>query len=146
MQPSVTVRDFVESDRESLRELFVASRNATFSWASPGAHKLEDFDSNTPGERILVALVSANIAGFASIYEPESFLHNLFVSPQFLGLGVGGALLTHCEKYFSGVPTLKCVKLNERARRFYQSKGWTVRSEEDGPDGPYLLMELNIAF
>jgi hypothetical protein len=87
---TITVREFVESDREALRELLVASRNAAFSWAPPSAHKLEDFDASTKGERILVALVSTNIVGFASIYEPDSFLHNLFASPQLLGLGVGG--------------------------------------------------------
>ena len=137
----VIVREFMEADREVLRDLFVASRDASFPWAPPGAHKLEDFDMCTEGERILVALASSNPVGFASIWEADSFLHNLFVHPLFLTLGVGRALLAHCEKYFSSVPTLKCVKLNDRARRFYESQGWRERVEADGPEGPYLLME-----
>jgi GNAT superfamily N-acetyltransferase len=136
----VIVRELVEADREALRELFVASRDLSFPWAPLGAHKLEDFDVSTAGEIVLVAEVSRNPIGFASVWETESFLHNLFVHPQHQGVGVGKALLASCEKYFPGVPTLKCLKANERARRFYQSQGWSVRSEADGPEGSYVLM------
>ena len=138
---NLLLREFVETDRETLRELFVSARDAAFSWSSSGAHKLEDFDMVTEGEKIIVAAVSNDPIGFASIWEPDSFLHNLFVHPNFQGQGVGKVLLAYCEKYFSGIPTLKCVKANENARRFYQAQGWTVRSEAIGPDGPYVLME-----
>jgi GNAT superfamily N-acetyltransferase len=138
---NLLLREFVETDRERLRELFVSARDAAFSWSSSGAHKLEDFDTVTEGEKIVVALVSNDPIGFASIWEPDSFLHNLFVHPHFQRQGVGKALLAHCEKYFAGIPTLKCVKANEHARRFYQAQGWTVHSEATGPDGPYVLME-----
>lgn len=134
----VFVREFVEADREVLRELFVASRDTSFSWMPPGAHKLEDFDVCTEGERILVAIAADNPIGFASVWDANSFLHNLFVHPRFQGLGVGKALLVSCEKYFFSVPTLKCVKANERAAEFYQSQGWAVHSEAEGA---YLLIE-----
>jgi len=135
------LREFLETDRKTLRELFVSARNAAFSWSASDAHKLEDFDIVTEGEKIVVAVVSSDPIGFASIWEPDSFLHNLFVHPNFQGQGVGRALLAYCEKYFSDIPTLKCVKANKNARRFYQAQGWTVRSEAVGPDGPYVLME-----
>lgn len=139
----VIVRDFVETDREALRQLFVVSRDAAFSWAAIGSHKLEDFDVSTAGERILVAEHSYRPIGFASVWQEDSFLHNLFVHPRFQGLGVGKMLLAGCDKYFSSAPTLKCLKANERAKRFYQSQGWRVRSEADGPEGPYFLMEAD---
>lgn len=138
---NVFVREFRESDRETLRELFVATRDDAFSWASPLDHKLEDFDVVTQGETILVAVTEDRPIGFASIFEADSFLHNLFVHPQSQGQGVGKVLLASCERYFCAVPTLKCVKANEAARQFYQSQGWRVRGEAEGPDGPYLLME-----
>jgi GNAT superfamily N-acetyltransferase len=137
----VFVREFAESDRESLRELFVATRSAAFSWAPSSEHKADDFDIATEGERILVAVDADSVIGFASIWEADSFLHNLFVHPQFQRRGVGKALLAYCERYFACVPTLKCVKANEHARQFYQAQGWAVRSEAEGPEGPYLLME-----
>lgn len=137
----VIVRDFVEADREALRKLFVVSRDAAFTWAAVGAHKHEDFDACTAGERILVAEHSCHLIGFASVWQDDSFLHNLFVHPQHQGRGVGTKLLAGCDKYFSSTPTLKCLKANERAKRFYQSQGWRIRSEADGPEGPYVLME-----
>src|SRR5690606_8374199 len=95
----------------------------------------------TEGERILVAVVANRPIGFASVWEADSFLHNLFVHPQFQGRGAGKALLAACEQYFTATPTLKCLKANEHARQFYQQQGWKLREEAKGPDGPYLLME-----
>lgn len=137
----VIVRAFVEADRTALRKLFVESRDAAFSWVAPGTHKLEDFDASTAGENILVAEHASGPVGFASVWQADSFLHNLFIHPQHQGRGVGTMLLIGCDKYFSSVPTLKCLKANVRAMRFYQSQGWVVRSEADGPEGPYVLME-----
>jgi GNAT superfamily N-acetyltransferase len=137
----IAVREFVESDRPALRELFVASRNDAFPWVSPSSHRPEDFDAVTHGERILVALDGACAIGFASVSEFDSFLHNLFVHPEFQAKGAGKALLAACERYFATVPTLKCVKANVRATLFYQLQGWVVRHEAEGPDGTYLLME-----
>lgn len=137
---NIHVREFEESDREALRGLYVASRNATFTWNAINSHQASDFDAHTEGERILVAVVDGNILGFASIWEPDSFVHNLFVHPSATRRGVGKALLTSCAKYFSKPPTLKCVKANVNAVRFYKALGWRVVQEEIGPEGPYLLM------
>lgn len=137
----LAIREFLEADRQALRELFVVSRDAAFTWTSSYEHKLEDFDIDTKGERVLVAEIAGKRIGFASLDEADSFLHNLFVHPQCQGQGVGKALLAACERYFAIAPTLKCVKANEPAWRFYEAQGWTVRSEAEGPDGPYLLME-----
>jgi GNAT superfamily N-acetyltransferase len=138
---SISVREFKESDREALRDLFVATRNEAFSWALPSEHQPEDFDRSTEGERVLVAVHANSPIGFASIWEADSFLHNLFVHPRFQGCGVGKALLASCYKYFSEIPTLKCVKANTHAGQFYESQDWNVRYEAEGPEGPYLLME-----
>ena len=142
----ISVRTFVEADREALRQLFVDSRDAAFSWASAGAHQLEDFDAGTTGEQILVAAHAHQPIGFASVWLEDSFLHHLFVHPRHQGLGVGKMLLAACEPYFSGVPTLKCLTANARAQQFYQAQGWRVRSQADGPEGAYVLMERTQAF
>ncbi len=142
---NIIVREFAQADREPLRRLFVASRDAAFPWAAAGSHRLEDFDASTAGERILVAECEGIPIGFASVWEEDSFLHHLFVHPGYQGMGAGKMLLAGCDRVFSGVPTLKCLTANERARRFYQSQGWRVRSEAEGPDGPYVLMERPVA-
>ena len=137
---NILVREFEEADRDALRLLYVASRDAAFTWSAAGAHRPGDFDLHTEGERILVAAVGAEVLGFASIWEPDSFLHNLFVHPSFTRKGVGRALLAGCAKHLSAPPTLKCMKANTKALQFYASQGWRALREEVGPDGPYFLM------
>lgn len=136
----IQVREFLEADRERLRELYVAARDAAFVWDPPGAHRPEDFDIATAGERILVACGRARPVGFASIWEPDSFLHCLFVHPLYQGRGVGTALLAECRRYFRSGATLKCLTSNRAALRFYESRGWHVRAEGDDPGGPYYLL------
>lgn len=140
---NIVIREFEEADRDALRNLYVASRSATFTWGAIESHQERDFDVHTVGERILVAVVNGNILGFASIWEPDSFLHNLFVHPSAIRSGVGKALLTSCGRYFSKTPTLKCLKANAKAAQFYTVQGWRVIREDVGPDGPYLLMSAS---
>lgn len=137
----VIVRAFVEADRDALRQLFVLSRDAAFPWAPAGAHQLQDFDASTAGEQVLVAVQGGQAIGFASVWREDSFLHNLFVLPAQQRQGVGAILLAACDPYFSGMPTLKCLVVNAPALGFYRSQGWTVRSEADGSEGRYVLME-----
>lgn len=137
----LTIRPFLEADRAALQTLFVIARDAAFPWAAPGAHQREDFDRQTEGERILVALDRKLPIGFAAVWEPDSFLHHLFVHPDYFRRGVGRALLSACKPYFRTAPTLKCLRDNQRALRFYSALGWRVVSEGAGEGGPYYLLE-----
>lgn len=137
----IIIREFEESDREALRHLYLESRKKAFTWSPIDHHQLADFDAHTEGERILVAVVEGEVLGFASIWEPESFLHNLFVHPSATRQGIGQALLGSCEKYFNKPSTLKCLVANFNALQFYKTQGWTILREETGTDGPYFLME-----
>jgi len=136
----IAIREFEESDRESLRHLYVASRNEAFPWRPAAHHQPADFDAHTEGERILVAVVDGEVLGFASIWEPDSFVHNLFVHPSAKRRGLGQALLEGCARYFNNPPTLKCLTENTNAVQFYQAQGWAILSEDTGPEGPYFLM------
>lgn len=137
---AIIVREFEEADREALRFLYVVARNATFTWMPAGLHQISDFDSHTEDEKVLVALSDQKILGFASIWEPDSFLHNLFVHPSAIRQGIGLALLNRCAHYFANAPRLKCLTANENAIQFYKSQGWNALHEDIGPEGPYILM------
>jgi len=137
----IHIREFEETDRDALRKLYVASRNAAFTLVSAEVHEPSDFDEDTKGEKILVAVAGAEAVGFASILEPESFLHNLFVHPEAMREGVGQALLAACSVYFKALSRLKCLKANVNAMAFYQSNGWRILCEGSGLDGPYFLMQ-----
>lgn len=141
---NVRVREFTPDDAPALRTLFVRSRDAAFVWDAPGEHRPEDFDTATAGEQILVAVRQVagaeEIVGFASIWLPESFLHNLFVHPAHQRRGVGRILLAACQAYFRDRPTLKCLHCNTPALQFYFSQGWTIRDSGVGDVGGYFLL------
>lgn len=136
----LTIREFEEQDRAALRRIYTAARRAAFTWQDATTFQPADFDTDTEDECILVALADGQPVGFASIWEPDSFLHTLFVHPDFQRQGVGKMLLTHCSAYFTAAtPTLKCLKANAPAIGFYLHQGWQAVADGDSPDGPYLL-------
>ncbi len=140
MEMNLEIREFVESDRALLRQLYVASRAAAFPWLNPSALRLEDFDRDTREERVIVAKLGATPAGFASIWEPDNFLHNLFVHPDHFRKGIGRALIGRSMRYLGGHASLKCLRANSLAHAFYLHLGWHVTGYGESPDGPYYLM------
>jgi len=117
----IILREFEESDREALRHLYLESRKKAFTWSPIDHHQLADFDAHIEGERILVAVVEGEVLGFASIWEPESFLHNLFVHPSATRQGIGQALLGSCAKYFNK-PSTHCSSIKLKVGRFCERK------------------------
>ncbi|CAH0539545.1 hypothetical protein [Vibrio marisflavi] len=66
----------------AVSELYLNGRTSTFSWLDTSGYSLADFELDTEGERILVALVGEHVVGFISIWEPENFVHHLYVSDE----------------------------------------------------------------
>jgi len=143
MSSQIQVRAFRESDRETLRALFQESRRVAFFWQPPESFQLADFDRSTEGERIWVAEQDGQIVGFASVWEPDNFLHSLFVAPQCLRQGIGTALLATALVHLGRPATLKCQQRNERAFAFYQQHGWTIAGTGESPEGNYNLLKYD---
>ncbi len=136
------IRKYTESDRCTLREIYFESRKHAFDWMDSSLFTLEDFDRDTEGELIRVATDIIYPVGFISIWEPDNFIHNLFLHLEETGRGTGTELLNVCLKEIGRPATLKCSELNTKAREFYLSRGWKVVSEWEGPDGKYKLMHF----
>lgn len=71
--------------------------------------------------------------GFASIWEPDSFLHHLHVDPSYQRQGIGTALLQRAAQLVPSGIGLKCQTQNLGALRFYANHGFT-ESDERGQD------------
>ncbi|ANI31240.1 GCN5 family acetyltransferase [Yersinia entomophaga] len=136
----MNIREYQEADRPFLRTLYLASRQAAFSWINQENFRLEDFDKAVLGEKILVAVEDGNRLGFASVFREENFLHNLFVDPSSQGLGVGKLLLQAVQRELTATGVLKCLVRNQRALAFYQQNGWQKIATGKGEDGEYILM------
>ncbi|MFB0840590.1 GNAT family N-acetyltransferase [Paenibacillus oleatilyticus] len=129
-----------ESDYAKLRIIYLESRRKNFHWADIEKMTLEDFDNHTVDEYIILAEEDNHILGFASLYLPDNFIHNLFVHPDFFGKGVGGLLLDASIEKMNKPLRLKCVSDNQKAMKFYENKGWKKVVEEGHSGEKYWVM------
>ena len=130
-----------EEDLPRLCQLFnqVRAANASFSGKD---YSPSEFIKAIDGEVILVARDKDDIAGFAAVWAPDNFLHHLYIAPAQQGRGLGRALLERCTQDFGLPLSLKCVKANTHACRFYERFGFRAVAEGDSPDGTYILYRL----
>ena len=141
LQHAWRIEQYKPAYAPALRRLFLDSRRATFHWQAD-QFKLSDFDTDTEGEMLLVALFGQEPVGFVSWWPPQNFIHHLFVDPQWLRRGVGRGLLNASLKQIPRPVRLKCQLRNENARAFYMSQGWEVEKQEENANGAYYVMAL----
>lgn len=136
----MNIRVANELDYPDLRMIYLESRRKSFHWADIEEMILEDFDKDTVEEYIILAEENNRILGFASLYLPENFIHNLFVHPDYSGKGAGGELLNAAIEKMNKPLRLKCVSENKKAMKFYENKGWKKVVEEGELGERYWVM------
>ncbi|EGQ9702451.1 GNAT family N-acetyltransferase [Vibrio parahaemolyticus] len=124
----------------AVRSLYLESRLATCTWLNTVEFDLSDFERDTEGESIWVAIESNKVVGFISIWAPDNFIHHLFVSPRNLRGGVGLKLLD-LAKQWKPCLSLKCLSQNGNATEFYLSQGFTIAETVDNGAESYHLMK-----
>lgn len=136
----IIIREASKTDYPQLRRIYLESRRKSFHWANAEEMGLNDFDRDTVEEHILLAEEHSQILGFASLYLPDRFIHNLFVHPDFAGKGVGDQLLKKAIEKMGTPVTLKCVSENHKAMNFYEKCGWRKVVEEGKPGEKYWVL------
>ena len=110
---------------------------SAWNLALPGAQRsigVRELENETADELTLVGVIDETVCGYISIWEPDWFIHHLYVDPATQGSGVGKYLLEHAESL--AIPhslSLKCQLTNDRAIGFYLSCGFT-KTGEHGAD------------
>jgi len=137
----LNIRAASELDYPELRYIYLESRRKSFHWADSDEMALEDFDKDTIEEYILLAEENGQIIGFASLYLPDNFIHNLFIHPDYSGKGAGRQLLQASIEKMNKPIRLKCVSENHKAMKFYEKNGWNRGIEEGEPGEKYWVME-----
>ncbi|WP_428607318.1 GNAT family N-acetyltransferase [Sedimenticola sp.] len=136
--PEMTIEAVNQAELPKLCNLFNLARvkNGCFP---DETFEMAEFAQVIEGERLFVSRIANKITGFASVWEPDNFLHHLYVSPQYQRQGVGSALLDYCVNLFGLPMTLKCIKANVAACDFYEKHGWHIAEKAEGPEGKYFL-------
>lgn len=129
-------------DLPHLRELFLNERRRTFTEQDISKFELDDFDKQTQGEYILIALVDNIPVGFISIWMPNNFIHHLYIDVQHQGKNLGTELLKAAIQKTAFPITLKCLVSNKNAIAFYTKKGFLQKSRGNSSNGSYILFEL----
>ena len=122
--------------------LYARVARDTFTWFDSSELTDQPFWEAAPHEALYVAELDGRLAGFASLYAPDNFLHSLYVEEEARGRGVGSALFAHVRLYTDGVLSLKVQKRNSGAVDFYRKRGLAIAGEgdTDWPGGGWFLM------
>ena len=136
------VRVAASTDTEAIGKLYVRITSEA-AWLPPSARLQSDFANVSRGEAVYVSCApDGRLKGFLSVYELDSFVHYLYVAPEFTCQGVGTALLLFLRTRLAFPWRLKCVRANAAALAFYSSLGWIEAGCGDSEQGPYALLEL----
>jgi GNAT superfamily N-acetyltransferase len=138
-----TIRCAGLGDLEAAAALFERVAQATFHWTEPVAHSAAAFLRHSESETVWVAVSGGAVIGLAALYEPESFLHSLYVDFGWQGRGVGKALLDIAAEAATGPLSLKVDTRNAPALRFYLRNGF--RTAERGESGGSAWIRLERA-
>lgn len=133
------VRPFAERDRPSLEAIYREGRTEA-PWLPVAVRGLANSSWDVEGEAILVAAADDDHpVGFLAVWEPDRFIHHLYVSKGARRKGVGTALLDALA-----LPKpwrLKCLRANSEAAAFYRTRGWVEISSGAGEEGDFAVLE-----
>ena len=128
----------IREDKPRLAEIFLVARRHAFPWILPSRFKLNDFKRETEGETIIVAECDGKIAGFASVWEPDGFVHHLYVDPKMHRRGIGRALIAGLVEIADKPLELKCQTNNKPAMAFYRRLGFRTADSGVSDMGPWI--------
>ncbi|QEL64057.1 hypothetical protein OTERR_05810 [Oryzomicrobium terrae] len=141
------IRTATLADLPALQALYRRCR-AQADWLPAASRATADFATDSLGELVLVAhsLPSAardgHVAGFVAVWEPDAFIHHLYVAPECRRQGVAGQLLAALAIRVAPPWRLKCLCANHGALAFYARANAREVGRGAGDDGPYVELEL----
>lgn len=136
----ITIRKAGINDHGELAQLYQDVRLESFHWQDTETMSRHDFVKDTVDEVITVAIIDDRIVGFISVFEPEGFVHLLFIATDHQGQGIGRQLIQSVQSDLDMDLSLKCVSSNHNALTAYEKMGWVRKEEHESQN--YVLMSL----
>jgi ribosomal protein S18 acetylase RimI-like enzyme len=135
---TLIIREPTLNDEQTLELIFLITRRKTFTSQPPESFQLSDYAESVAGEEMWVAEKNGVVVGFVSMWIKDDFIHNLFVHPDWHGLGIGSALLKKAESRLKYPMELKVKLENLIACKFYQKHGWIEVDVSHNPKEPFF--------
>lgn len=140
---AIDITELKTDDLPALRKLYLKVRQDTFTWFDTSHYQLSAFDTDTEGEYTLVAYVEDKVAGFVSAYEPDNFIHHLYVDTTYHNQGVGTILLKAMLERLKRPVRLKCLQQNKAGVAFYERNGLIQKEKGVSLEGIFIVFEYN---
>ena len=119
------------------------------SWASTGLEQPSNFLLATLRARIPLevekgwSLFAADdggvLAAMLALHLPNFYLDQLFVAPEYQGQSLGRRLLAFTRRQLPEQISLRCVRENEKAWRWYEREGFVFEKEEVEPMTGFVM-------
>lgn len=126
-----------------LQRIFLEVRQKTFYWLDTHNFHLSDFDHETQGEFVLVAMFNNKVVGFISLWLPGNFIHHFYIDAEFQQHKIGTKLLEEAIQIMETPITLKCLKKNIKAIEFYKKRGFVATDKGISNHGEYISFALH---
>lgn len=135
---TLELRAVTAGDADAVADVFLRSRKELVACA-PLAHADEAVrrwvrEQLVPAGRTTVALADGQVIGFLAVSADgeAGWIDHLYLDPRWVGRGVGTRLLDLARERLAPPVRLYTFQGNERARRFYESRGFTAIAFGDG--------------
>ena len=140
------IRDASDDDAVAIAQAHIDARLVAMPWL-PVIHTFEETvrffgDFVIPNQVVIVAEVDDDVVGFIAI--EGAYVEHLYIAPAHQGIGIGDALLNRAKELRPDGLMLWTFERNERARKFYEKRGFIAieftdgsRNEERTPDVRY---------
>lgn len=126
-----------------LQRIFLEVRQKTFYWLDTQNYNLTDFDRETEGEFVLVALFDSKVVGFISLWLPGNFIHHFYIDEDYQQHQIGTKLLEEAILIMNFPITLKCLEKNTIAIEFYKKRGFVAEDRGISVHGEYISFALH---
>lgn len=132
------LRSALPGDAQSVADVYLRSRRELVAFA-PLAHAEDEVrawirERLIPVGEVTVSVVADRVVGMLAVSRDEQFswIDQLYVDPEWVGRGIGSALLEHARVVL--VPPIRLFTFEEnlRSRRFYERRGFRAVAFGDG--------------
>jgi GNAT superfamily N-acetyltransferase len=141
--PSPTIRPARADEYDEIARVWMNS------WASTGLEDASDFllaklRARIPievenGWTLYVADNGGALAAMLALHLPNFYLDQLFVAPDYQGQNLGRRLLAFTRQHLPDEITLRCVRENEKAWRWYEREGFVFEKEAVEPMTGFVM-------
>lgn len=147
MTPPMEFSSPTASDAHSIAEVFLASIKSAMPWLS-SPHSDDDVhrwiaEVVIPSGTLEVIKLQGETAGLMAL--ENGWIQHLYIHPSMQGVGIGSSCVQRAKSLYPSGLQLWTFQRNQRARQFYERRGFVCVEETDGagneerePDARYL--------